>query len=314
MRNVRPLVLRPGARVAVTCPASPVAQAERLERGIARLRGMGFAVVVGETCATRDGLWAGEDRARAEELFAFLLDPSVEAIFAGRGGVGCSRLLPFLEELPREIAPKWVVGRSDLTALHLSLWGRSGWIGLSGPMVATDLGDGAPRAVIEDTLRLLLDSEPLGLLTDDSITVWHEGSAEGTLIPANLSLLSSMVGTRFLPSLAGAILVLEDIGEPPHRCDRMLTQLRLSGALEGLAGLVFGQFTDCVARGTDPFPGSLTDLLRGHADAIGAPTLAGFPYGHEPLFRPLPVGVRARINASPPGLVLIEGAGASRDV
>jgi muramoyltetrapeptide carboxypeptidase len=312
MRGIHPPVLTSGSRVAVTCPASPVVDPERLAKGTARLREAGFDVVAGESCAVREGLWAGSDEARAKELIDFLLDPTIEAIFAGRGGVGSMRLLPRLEDLPREIAPKWIVGRSDLTALHLAFWNRFQLVGLSGPMIATDFGGDAPGGVLADTMRILTDPEPVGLLTADSVEIWRNGSAEGVLIPANLSLISSMVGTRHIPPLAGAILVLEEIGEPPHRCDRMLTQLRLSGALNGLAGLVFGQFTDCAPHGADPSPGALADLLRDHADEIGAPTLAGFPYGHEPAFRPLPVGVRARMSADPPGLILLDGVGAPR--
>jgi muramoyltetrapeptide carboxypeptidase len=144
--------------------------------------------------------------------------------------------------------------------------------------------------------------------------VWREGCPEGTLIPANLSVLSSLVGTRFLPPLVGVILVLEEIGEPPHRCDRMMTQLRLSGVLDGLAGLVFGQFTDCIPRGGDSLEGEIEELLRKHAEEIGVPAIAHFPYGHEPLFRPLPVGVRARIACDPPGIDVLEAAGAARSV
>lgn len=313
MRAIRPPVLRPGDRIAVTCPASPIEDVERFERGSALLRTSGFEVEIGESCAVRGGLWAGSDELRAKELLGFLLDPGIDAIFAGRGGVGCLRLLPRLDTLPREMAPKWIIGRSDLTALHLSLWKRFRLIGLSGPMVATDLGGDAAKAVFADTLRMLTSPEPDGLIAFDSVEVWRGGSPEGDLIPANLSLLSSMVGTRYMPSLEGAILVLEEIGEPPHRCDRMLTQLRLSGSLNGIAGLVFGQFTGCAPKEGDPSPGPLEDLLRGHADEIGAPTLAGFPYGHEPVFRPLPVGARARLSADPPGVILLEGAAAPRD-
>ncbi len=312
MHGIHPPVLTPGARVAVSCPASPVVDPERLARGIARLRAAGFDVVIGESCAVREGLWAGDDEARARELTDFLLDPKIEAIFAGRGGVGSMRLLPLLDDLPQDIAPKWIIGRSDLTALHLAFWRRFRLIGLSGPMVATDFGGDPPGGVLADTLRILTDPEPIGLLAAGSMEVWREGSPDGPLIPANLSLISSMVGTRYIPPLAGAILVLEEIGEPPHRCDRMLTQLRLSGSLDGLAGLIFGQFTECVPHGADPSPGALADLLRGHADEIGAPTLAGFPYGHEPVFSPLPVGARARMSSDPPGLILLEGAGAPR--
>jgi len=312
MACLHPPALAPSSRVAVTCPASP-ADPERLERGIARLRGLGWEVVVGATCAARDGIWAGDDGARAQELRGFLLDPSIHAIFAARGGVGCMRLLPHLDDLAEGPAPRWIIGRSDITALHLRFWDRFGWVGISGTMVATDLGGEDPGYAWQQTMRLLCDPEPLGRITEEPLDVWIAGRAEGALIPANLSVLTSMVGTPYAPPLHGTILVLEEIDEPPQRIDRMLTQLRFAGALDGLAGLVLGQFTACTPRETSLPPDAAIAVLRDHAKRIGVPTLAGLPYGHETRFAPLPIGVQARLQADPPGLVLLEGAAARRD-
>lgn len=328
------------ARIAVSCPASPP-EAEKLERGVARLRQLGHEVTVGATCrAPRGQLHAGDDAARAAEFIGFLEDPGIDAIFAGRGGVGCMRLLPYIERSLRErdllardprergprrkglgtdvergaVAPKWIIGRSDLTALHLFLFKSLGWIGISGPMVATDLGAPAPpRSVIEIALRLMSDPAPIGrIATAEPLETWvpGDGFAEGRLFPVNLSLLSSLVGTPYLPSFEGAILVLEEIDEPPHRIDRMLTQLRLSGVFSSIAGLVFGQFTACHSREETMPEDLLVRLLQDHARGIGVPAIAGFPYGHEPLFHPLPVGARARVESAadrPAALVLIEG-------
>lgn len=316
-RTRKPPPLRPNARVAVTSPASPP-DPERLGRGVSLLRNLGYDVQVGASCgAPRGSLHAGNDAARAAELAGFIMDPAVEAIFAARGGVGCMRLLPHLESLlgATAVPPKWIVGRSDLTAIHLALSGSRGWVGISGPMVATDLGAEAPQqSVIDATIRLMSDPAPLGRIeTSVPLETWIPGPgfAEGILFPVNLSLLSSLVGTRYLPSLAGAILVLEEIEEPPHRIDRMLTQLRLSGAVGGIAGLVFAQFTSCHPREEAMPEAILAQLLQDHARMIGAPTIAGFPYGHEPVFHPLPVGTRARIQSDPgrpAALVLLEGA------
>ncbi len=316
------------ARIAVSCPASPP-DPEKLERGVTRLRQLGYEVTVGATCrAPRGRLHAGDDAARAAEFVRFLEDPGVDAIFAGRGGVGCMRLLPYIERAPRRngpdwavkgrpIAPKWIIGRSDLTALHLFLYKSLGWIGISGPMVATDLGvQDPPRPVIEIALRLMGDPAPMGRIeTIEPLETWvpGNGSAEGRLFPANLSLLASLIGTPYLPSFEGAILVLEEIDEPPHRIDRMLTQLRLSGVFDSIAALVFGQFTACHPREETMPEDLLVRLLQDHARSIGVPAIAGFPYGHDPLFHPLPVGVRARVESAadrPAALVLTEGAAA----
>jgi muramoyltetrapeptide carboxypeptidase len=176
-------------------------------------------------------------------------------------------------------------------------------------MVAIDVGMQSPaEGVLTRTLRLLSDTARPDRIECPTAQVWRSGVGEGPLIPANLSLLAAMVGTGRLPSLRGAILVLEEIDETPQRIDRMLTQLRLAGLLDGIVGLVVGQFTRCAPR--DPgFPADLwRDVVRGHAAALDVLTLAGFPYGHEPVFEPLPVGVRARITSSPPALEILESA------
>ncbi len=224
------------------------------------------------------------------------------------------RILPLLERLPQRPRPCWIVGRSDLTAIHLHLWSRLGWIGLAGPMVATDMaGAASADAAWASALRHLCDPSPAGRIGADGIEPWIGGSAEGVLVPANLSVLTSLCGTPFMPSLRGTILVLEEINEPPHRIDRMLTQLRLSRALEGLSGLVFGQFTGCRSVEDDPEESVLSFVLRDHAERIGAPTLARFPFGHEREFVPLPVGVRARIETQTPALILLEAAAGRRE-
>jgi muramoyltetrapeptide carboxypeptidase len=270
---------------------------------------LGFEVVRGPSCSAEGGLWAGTDRARADELCGYLLDPTVQAIFAGRGGVGSLRLLPLLDSLPVDLAPTWIVGRSDLTALHLAFWKLRRWVGLSGPMVATDFGRELPppEELIAGTLRLLQETGPVGAIGGTTMEAWIEGQTEGVLVPANLSLICSMIGTPYLPSLKGSILLLEEIGEPPRRCDRMLTQLRLSGTLEGLAGLILGQFTDCREEPAEG-EGLLRVVLKDHVASLAVPTLAGFPYGHEAHSLPLPIGTRATMQTNPPSLCLIESA------
>lgn len=309
MPTVHPPIVRAGARIAVTCPASPP-EPGRIARGIDRLRDLGFEVVAGASCSRAGGLWAGADAERAEELAGFLRDPEIPVVLAGRGGVGCMRLLPLLPPAGEPLPPTWIVGRSDLTALHLAFWKERGWVGLSGPMAAGDLGreEGADPAPVAAMLRLLGDPDPVGRATDVPLAPWRDGEAAGPLLPVNLSLLASMVGTPFLPRLDGAILVVEEIGEPPHRIDRMLTQIELSGAVDRIAGLVYGQFTRCDGGDDRSGAGRLQAVLRDHAERIGAPTLAGFPYGHESSFIPLPFGTRAAIRRDPPGLELIEGA------
>jgi muramoyltetrapeptide carboxypeptidase len=286
-----------------------------MERAVGRLEALGWKVVLGTSCAARGGLWAGTDDQRAAELIGFLRDPSVDAILAGRGGVGCLQLLPYLDALDETAPPRWIIGRSDLTALHLALWGRLGWVGLSGPMAATDWGEREEPSttLVDETLGILRGGPPARIVAEGELRVLRPGRGEGPLVPANLSLLASMVGTGYLPSLRDAILVLEETDEPFQRIDRMLTQLRMSGALAGIAAVVFGQFTRCLPFGGPPDPAALEALLGDHAARLGVPALAGLAYGHEPVFHPLPIGVRARARTDPPGIEIIERAAAPEE-
>jgi muramoyltetrapeptide carboxypeptidase len=317
MRQCRPVVLGPRSRLAVTCPASPAPDGT-IERGCRRLRALGIETVTGPSCARRGGIWAGTDEERAGELLSFLLDPSIDGVIAGRGGVGCLRLLPLLEGFPPCAPAKWIIGRSDLSALHLYFYKRRGWVGLSGPMVSTDLGTelpaetanrGAADVVVERTLGLLRSPDPPGVVDAPGLTTLTGGTAEGPLFPVNLSLLASMTGMPYLPDLRGGILVLEDIHETPQRVDRMLTQLRFAGVLDGVAGIALGQFTDCVPRDPSLSRGLVHDILADHVRALRIPAIAGLPYGHEDLFHPLPVGTAARLTTDPPGLFLLESPG-----
>jgi muramoyltetrapeptide carboxypeptidase len=133
-----------------------------------------------------------------------------------------------------------------------------------------------------------------------------DGVAEGTLLPCNLSLLASLIGTPYLPALGGAILALEEVHETPQSLDRMVTSLRLSGADSGLAGVVLGQFTECLPRNPDVTEEEGRRVVREWAASLGVPVLADFPFGHEPLCCTLPFGTRARITLSPPGVELVE--------
>lgn len=309
MIPARPRAIPESPCVAVTCPASPV-DGVRLARALARLEAGGWRIRAGASCNVRGGIWAGSEQDRAAELIGFLRDPSVDAIMAARGGVGCLQLLPYLDALEEDLPPRWIIGRSDLTALHLALWGRRGWVGLSGPMAATDWGELAepPAAMVEETMRILRGGEPGSIVSEGELRVICPGHAEGPVIAANLSLLASMVGTGYLPSMRGAILVVEEIEEPLHRIDRMLTQLRMAGVLDGLATIVFGQFTRCPAPGGAEDSDALDALLRHHAERLGVPALAGLAYGHEKMFHPLPIGVVARTRSHPPGFEILERA------
>jgi len=296
---IRPPRLRAGSRVAVVAPAGPVPR-DAFAAGAAIL-GARYQLVHEERIFARTGFLAGDDDARAAELAAALADPAVEAIFCARGGYGLMRILPRFDGAALARAPKLIVGFSDVTALHA--WAATAGVTSLHAPVITQLG----RVPADDAAALFAaceSSDPPPPLT--GLTAIESGRAEGRLVGGNLELLSRLVGTPWLPPLDGAILFLEDVGERPYRIDRQLTQLRLSGALDRLAGVVLGDFIGCVEKdGSGPDAATvLAERLAGH----GIPVVAGAPIGHGERNRAIPHGTRARLDAAAGTLEFLESA------
>lgn len=298
-----PLV--PGSRVAVIAPSSAPPDPARLKEGVAQLRARGLEVVHVADVSAPHGYLAAPDSARIAEFNGLLRRDDVDALFAVRGGYGALRLLPELDYAAARRHPKLLVGYSDITALHLALYHRAGWRGLSGPMAAVEWpdGDADSEALFWAMARGAMPSvvgpgeEPLRGM--------RGGQAEGTLLGGNLSLVASLLGTPYLPDLEGTILFLEEIGEVPYRLDGLLARLRLAGVLERLGGLVYGAFTDAeVERGKPTL--SVDSVLQHYAQFVGGPVAHGLVYGHIPRKATLPVGVAARL--------VVEGASARLDV
>ncbi|KFE61924.1 Muramoyltetrapeptide carboxypeptidase [Hyalangium minutum] len=296
MRWQKPLLLRPRDTVHVVAPAGPFDRAG-FEAGLA-LIAQRYSSRYSPGIFEAHRYLAGDDRRRREELTQALQDASARAIFCARGGYGVMRLLP---ELPlADAAPSAFVGFSDLTALHLALQAQ-GRVSIHGP-VLTQLGKQASD-VHERLFRLLESPEPPPPLTGTATYV--SGTAEGPLLGGNLSLVTRLLGTPFLPEWDGAVLLLEDVGERPYRLDRMWTHLRLAGVFERISGIVLGDFTDCDEKNGAY---SSADVLRSLAEETGLPCAAGFPIGHGAINQPVPLGTSVRLDAGEARLTFLEGA------
>ena len=242
----------------------------------------------------RDRYLAGDDARRGAELAHAFADPDLKAVFTARGGYGSMRLLPTLHLGP----PRVFVGFSDVTAIHGALQ-AGGVRSLHGP-VLTQLARQPPGSV-ERFFGLLESTAPAAPLLNGRTVV--PGHAEGPLVGGNLSVLTRLLGTRFMPPTNGAVLLLEDVGERPYRLDRMWTHLKLAGVFEGLAGIVLGDFTGCDERDADY--GS-ADVLASLAQQTGLPCAAGFAIGHGELNLPVPLGARVRLDAAAGRLDFLE--------
>ncbi len=281
-----PGLLRRGDVVRVIAPSSPF-DPELLVKGLAVLRDeLGLLPRHRDDLYTRRGYLAGDDARRLAEWNEAVADPEARAIFAARGGYGAMRILPGIDPAPLLARPKVLVGFSDLTAIH-ALLNRAGLATVHGP-VLTQLGRAPPEALAH--LKSLLmgrrrgrghagarSLRSSGAGRGSSPARWSApGRVEGPLLGGSLSLLAHLCGSPFLPALEGAILALEDVDERPYRLDRYLTQLRLAGALRGLAGVALGQFTDCDGQGLRG-----AEVVREWAAELGVPAVEGLPFGHE---------------------------------
>jgi muramoyltetrapeptide carboxypeptidase len=293
--------LRRGDPVRVIAPSSPF-DAEAFRLGLAVLTDrLGLVPRHRADLAARADYLAGDDGRRLEEWREAASDPDAKAIFCARGGFGASRLLPALDPAPLLERPKVLVGFSDVCALHSAL-NRAGVATVHGP-VLTQLGR-APEAAVLHLERLLARTAPrpgpwappaagAGLVGTATV---RAGRAAGPLLGGSLTMLAHLQGTPWAPPLAGSILLLEDVGEKPYRIDRYLTQLRLAGALDGVAGVALGQFTDCDAAGVRGL-----DVARAAVRALGVPAIEGVPAGHEDANFAVPLGARATLVAPAAG-------------
>lgn len=254
---------------------SGAVDAERLAVGVGVLEGLGFRVVVGERVLARRGYLAGSDDDRRGDLQRMLDDAGIHAIFCARGGYGSQRVVPGLDLDGFRRAPKPVVGYSDATAL-LSALVEAGVGAVHGPMVSTDVARGLLPRSLQHLHRLLTDPD-YRWEVEAPVTI-RPGTARGPLLGGCLSVLVTLLGTPWAPRLDGAVLFLEDVHEWPYRVDRLLTQLRQSGGLDRVAGVVFGTMAACRAQdGLD----ALAVVRDAFAEA-GCPVAFGLPAGHDP--------------------------------
>jgi muramoyltetrapeptide carboxypeptidase len=290
----KPRALERGDLVGVAAPAGPVDE-EQLHRGVAELERLGFAVQVAEGVLERRGFTAGTVEGRLRQLHELFADPAVAAIACARGGAGAVQLLPHIDrDLVRQ-NPKPLLGYSDITCLHLELE-RLGLTSLHGPMVARELADG-DTAYDQASLwhALTGEGEPYASRPDDLVSL-AGGSGTGVLRGGCLSLLAAAAGTPW--ALRGGdeptILFVEDVDEKPYRVDRMLRQLRESGALQGVKGVVFGDMKGCAPGFHEDY--ALEDVLLEALRGLDVPVALGLSSGHtaHPNVT-LPLGVRARL-------------------
>lgn len=286
-RFLIPPPLQPGDQVIVVAPSATLRETEALTKGLEIWQNQGYHVTLAPGYDGRQGYLAGSDPQRRHQLLDAFKHPDYRAVVCLRGGYGAARLLenwvwPLQEPL------KWLIGYSDITALLWSLYTHQ-VASLHGPMMTTLHHQ--PQWSIQ-RLFSLLTGQPIEPLPG---TPWGGGTTTGILLPANLTVATHLMGTSHAPSLEGAILALEDVGEAPYRIDRYLTQWRASGAFKGLRGIALGRFSRCVPSENLP-SFSLEEVLRDRLSDLHIPIVADLPFGHDGINATLPAGFPATLN------------------
>ena len=308
---IKPKRLKAGDTVAVVAPASGLTT-ESFDQAIKNLESLGLKTKVGKSARGVKGFLSATDKERLDDFHAAFADKQISAVWCVRGGYGTSRLLPAIDYNLIAKNPKILIGYSDITALHLAIFQKTGLVTFHGPVAASEYSEYTkyhvenvlmkPSAPHKIALSEYNKEQISNLFKPEIITA---GKARGRLVGGNLSLLSALAGTPFaLRDMKGKILFIEDVGEQPYRVDRMLTQMRQSLDLRSLAGIALGIFEDCNPRaeGTQ----TLSDVLKDRLGDLGIPVFYGFSFGHIRDQFTLPVGIEAEFDTATATMTLLE--------
>lgn len=274
-----PLALRSGDRIAVVSPCGPVLDHRLLDAAIALLSSWGLRVVEGANVRAAAGHLAGTDEQRTADLNAAIADPAVSAIWVARGGYGLTRILDGIDWAALAAHPKIIVGFSDVSALLVAAWQRIGLVTVHGPFVGRLTVQ--PHGVRDRLRRLLFGDPELPPLTGTPLRGAPATRVRVPLIGGNLTVLAALAGTPDAVNAAGHVLLLEEVGEAPYRVDRLLTQLRHSGALDGVAGVAVGAAVRCDPPLTRP-SSTFADVIADRLGDRGIPVVTDLPIGHMP--------------------------------
>lgn len=313
---IKPAPLKRGDTIGLIAPAGIVYEEKEYHRMRSVFRSLGLQVRFGGNVRQRYGYLAGRDEERLEDLHRFFKDPTIHGIVAVRGGWGANRILPDIDYQMIRENPKVFCGFSDITSLHMAIQNRSGLVTFHGPNGTSDWTSYSRRlfrAVTFGELELPFSLQAIEedrVPESETMTI-SPGRVTGRLIGGNLTLVTSLIGTPYMPSLEGAILFLEEIGEEIYRIDRMFSRLELSGVLDQIAGLVFGRCTDC-ETGSRPSL-NFQEVLSGYLAPKNIPSFYGAYIGHEPDNMTLPLGLDVELDADRGEIRLLESPVAVSD-
>ncbi len=305
--SVKPNALKAGDTVAITSPAGAVWDEKQVESFIDILKYLGFKVVLGKTLNEKFGYFAGTDELRANELTAFFEDKTIKAIFCMKGGWGCARILDKINYESIKNNPKIIIGFSDITSLLVAITTKTGLFTFHGPVGNSGWNNYTKTVFTNVCMKGCTYTFPDIPITEDKLVTINKGIATGQLIGGNLTVLTGIIGSDYLPSFKNKILFLEEAKEEPYSIDRMLTQLKLCGILDIISGFVFGKCAKCIAE--EPLKAfTFNEVIHQHIKPLGIPAFYGTMIGHIENKFTIPIGANATINADTGQITLLEAA------
>lgn len=303
---IRPAALRQTDRIAIISPSGNVV-AKRVKGAVAALAQWCYAPVVGQHTLDEHRSWGtvitgGTDEARLADLRWAIADPTIKAILCSRGGYGTVRLLDCIDVNLVRSNPKWLIGFSDISALH-ALWHRAGVMSLHASM-AKQLTDFGTEGEVSEAMHTIISGGTLSPYHIESHPFNRCGEAEGMIVGGNLAVLSALIGTDYNLLKSDTILFIEDVGEEIYRVERLLYQLRLAGVLPKLKGLIVGQFTRYHLNGvlTDTSTDTqqhLYSMISRLVEPYCYPVAFNFPIGHIDRNLPIVEGSQATLQVNP---------------
>lgn len=312
--RIKPVGLKKGDRVMMIAPASSPGK-KGIDKAIEAVEKLGYEVVESPHLRSQNGFLAGTDEERLSDFHQAWQDESIQGIWCVRGGYGTTRLLPRIDWQLIKKNPKVFIGYSDITALHNSIFEKTGLITFHGPVGTSEYTD-----FTREHLHVLSDlsssekiirraAENTVLAEEDTVYKFQtirKGEAIGLLTGGNLTLLASMCGTGYLPSFAGKIVFLEDVGESPYRIDRMFVQLMQATDLEKAAAIVHGIYKGCGQA--DPEKQTLMEVIDQTLGRLDVPQAYGLSFGHIDDQFTIPVGVYAKVDTESGWMQILENA------
>ncbi|RKS45006.1 muramoyltetrapeptide carboxypeptidase [Gillisia mitskevichiae] len=299
-----PKHLAEGDTIGIISPASNKFESEPYEIAVETFQAMGLKVKLGKHINSHYGHLAGTDEERAEDLNNMFKDPEVDAIIALRGGSGAARILDLIDYDVIKKNPKIFIGYSDITALHMAIYSKTGLVTFHGPMGISTWNNFSYNIFKEILFnKNTFTFENTVQIGDNLVQVKNRirtitpGKAEGILLGGNLSVLTGIMGSDYLPNWENTILYLEEVGEKIYAIDRMMSQLKLAGVLDKISGFVFGKCTDCDPGGSGYGSLTLEEVIDHYIKPLEIPAYSGAMFGHVDDNSTIPNGINASIDA-----------------